>query len=230
VIVDSISNVVMSNVSRIIIVVMRATVEASCGSTADFERLFTVLGKEKYTKLDFLYAEHQTADAVETVALAITTKGIRGPIFIKDADNDFSHTIFGGNYVTFTSIVGGAEMNNTKERALRPDLVDAAKKSYLSFSYDNVISNVAYGSLLSSNFCCGGWGFLRASDFLSSAATLRGQLQTSGLTTELEKPSELKVMDVLWHMALEGHLFFGIKASDYKDWGSQAAWLAAIRS
>jgi hypothetical protein len=36
------------------------------------------------------------------------------------------------------------------------------------------------------------------------------------------------VVDVLWQLVLEDHLFFGLKASDYKDWGSQAAWLAAI--
>lgn len=227
-IVDSMSSLSTENVSRIVVVVRRPVIQARCGNTSNFERLFDVLGADRCSKLDFLYAEDQTMDAAETVAMAIESKAINGPIFIKDADNDYAHSVVSGNYITFTSVIGDSSAIDTKERVLRPDLVDAARKSYVSFIYDNVISNVAYGSSISSNFCCGGWGFLRASDFLAATATLRSLLQTSGLTTESGIAREVKVVDVLWQLVCEDHCFFGLKVSGYKDWGSQAAWLAAI--
>ena len=101
------------------------------------------------------------------------------------------------------------------------------RKSYVSFVYDNVVSNVAYGSFLSSNFCSGGWGFLNAKLFLGAAKTLRSLLHTSGLESA-GKLSELRVVDVLWQLVSEGHLFFGLEVSDYQDWGSEAAWLASL--
>jgi hypothetical protein len=178
--------------------------------------------------MQFLYSSTQSGDAVETVALAIQEANIRGPIFIKDADNDFAHSVVDGNYVTFASIVrDDAPGMHHSQRFLRPDLVDAVRKSYVSFVYDNVVSNVAYGSFLSSNFCSGGWGFLSAEIFLGAATALRSLLRTSGLESP-DKLSELRVVDILWQLASEGHLFFGLKVTGYQDWGSEAAWLASL--
>ena len=219
--------------------VLRRVVETRCGSTEAFERLFSVLGDDKKQKLHFLYTDEHTSDAVETVTYAIEAANISGPIFIKDADNDFTHAIVGGNYVTHTSIVkekirpsfNGLNGNSNNNNFLRPDLVDAVKKSYVSFLYDNVVSNVAYGTFLSSTFCCGGWGFLQAKEFVKAAKTLRGLLRTSGLKKEAgSEAGELRVMDVMWQLICEGHLFFGLEVEDYRDWGSEAAWMATIKA
>ncbi|KAF2395651.1 hypothetical protein EJ06DRAFT_266508 [Trichodelitschia bisporula] len=228
IIVNSIANLDVSNVSRIVLVVLRPLIESQCGSTTAFERLFDALPATTRSKLDFLYAPTQSPDAVETVAYAIREANILGPLFIKDADNDFAHCVVDGNYVTFTSIVRDDVVGmHAAQRFLRPDLVDAVRKSYVSFVYDNVVADVAYGSFLSSNFCCGGWGFLSAELFVHAAGTLRALLSTSGLETGC-RASELRVVDVLWHLASEGHLFFGLKVNEYRDWGSEAAWLASL--
>jgi hypothetical protein len=179
----------------------------------------------------FVYSDTQSTDVCETIEMAIKQADIKGSIFIKDADNDFRTEVADGNYVSYTSIVKEDPNDSTTlfswQQSLRPDLVDAMRKSYVSFVYDNVISNVAYGSFISSNFCCGGWSFLSAQLFLDAVTALRDLLATSGLETD-GKASELRVVDVLWQLVSEGHLFFGIKADNYQDWGSNAAWLASI--
>ena len=139
-----------------------------------------------------------------------------------------STQVFNGNYITYTSLVRN-EAETGGPLFLRPDLVDAVHKSYVTFFYDNVVSNVSYSSFLSSDFCCGGWGFLKAEDFLNAAETLRKLLQSSGLKKkEGSEAGELRVVDVVWQLVCEGHLFFGLKVDGYKDWGSQGAWLASL--
>ena len=127
IIVNSIANLDTSNVSRIVLVVLKYLVESATGSTTAFERLFNVLEPPKREKIYFLYTNSQSGDAVETVTMAIENACIRGPILIKDADNDFVHSVVEGNYVTYASIVRNeqASMHHTL-RFLRPDLVDAS--------------------------------------------------------------------------------------------------------
>jgi len=36
----------------------------------------------------------------------------------------------------------------------------------------------------------------------------------------------LKVLDILWQLVCDGHLFFGVSVSEYEDWGSRMAWEA----
>ncbi|KAK4996100.1 hypothetical protein LTR66_004214 [Elasticomyces elasticus] len=105
-IVDSISSLSIRDVTRIVVVVWRPIIEARCGNTNSFERLFDVLGPDRCSKLDFLYVEDQTIDAAETVTMAIKSKAINGSIFIKDADSDYAHSVVTGNYITFTSVIG----------------------------------------------------------------------------------------------------------------------------
>ena len=228
-IVDCLSNLITTNVSRIVIVVLRAVVEERCGSTYAFESMFKVLGAEKFKLLSFHYADQQSSDAVESVTQAIDSLNIRGSIFIKDADNDFAHTVFNGNYVTFSSLVRDDQAG--VPLFLRPDLVDAVRKSYVSFFYDNVISNVSYSSFHSSDFCCGGWGFLKADDFMDASEKLRALLKSSGLTRKAGSDAgDLRVVDIVWQLVCEGHLFFGLKVDEYRDWGSQGAWLASLNA
>jgi hypothetical protein len=228
-IVDCLSNLITTNVSRIVIVVLRAVIEERCGSTQAFESMFRVLGPETAPKLAFYYADQQSSDAVDSVTQAIRGMNIQGSIFIKDADNDFAHTVFNGNYITFASLVRDDQAGGPV--FLRPDLVDAVRKSYVSFFYDNVISNVSYSSFLSSDFCCGGWGFLKAEDFLDATHKLRTLLKSSGLMKNAGSDAgDLRVVDIVWQLVCEGHLFFGLKVDGYKDWGSQGAWLASLNA
>ncbi|KAJ3164516.1 hypothetical protein HK101_000429 [Irineochytrium annulatum] len=239
-IVDCIHSLSCDKASRIIVAVRRSLVLDHFCSEAQFEKLFDILRPEKRSRLHFHYSTHQTHDTVETVSNVIREKNVQGPIFIKDADNDFSHPVEAGNYVTFLNVVR-EESNNAPvtpgekavasllpERESRPDLIDATRKSYVSFSYDNIVSNIAMKSFISSQFCCGGWSFLEASHFVSGASKLRGLLGGVQLGGEVAQSSlvKLRVMDVMWQLMCEGHLFFGAKVTEYDDWGSVSAWTA----
>jgi hypothetical protein len=100
----------------------------------------------------------------------------------------------------------------------------------VSFSYDNIISNVAYGSFVSSQFCCGGWSFISAQDFLAAATKLRAGINKDIGMKKLDVATSsrvnLKVLDVLWQLVCDGQLFFGVSVVEYEDWGSKMAWEA----
>lgn len=249
---DCVSSLGTDKVSRIIIAVPKSLIIQHCDSLAAFEKLFDTLGPDKRSKLEFFYSEHKTRDVIDTVTAVIQKRKVSGSLFVKDANNNFAHSVDAGNYAAFLSIVkeenpirssnprshnrsySKGDLRPLQKRDLRPDLIDATKKSYVSFSYDNIVSNISHASFVSSQFCCGGYGFLSAADFLASAQRLRGALQAadldpcspSGEEGGEKRAGGLKVIDVIWQMVCEGHLFFGAKVSEYDDWGSLAAWTA----
>jgi hypothetical protein len=237
-IVDSISSLNFRNVSTIIVAVFESLILQHCGSKSTFESLFSSLPFSTRSLLRFHYATSPTLDAVDTITSIITALSITGPIFIKDADNDFAHCIDVGNYLTYLSIVqtpdpvpSSLSDSRTTKWDGRPDLIDATKKSYVSFSYDNIISNIAYGSFVSSQFCCGGWSFISAQEFLAAATKLRASIQGADLGAERGGGTRgsLKVLDVLWQLVCDGQLFFGVSVAEYEDWGSRMAWEAHKR-
>lgn len=209
-----------------------------CGTKAEFESLFSSLPPSTLPLLRFHYTTSPTLDAVDTITSIITSLSITGPIFIKDADNDFAHSIDIGNYLTYLSIIKDPSYTPSHPSSSSPpkwdgrlDLIDATHKSYVSFSYDNIISNIAYGSFVSSQFCCGGWSFISAQDFLTAATKLRASIQGADIGAvdggkQGGTRGSLKVLDVLWQLVCDGHLFFGVSVADYEDWGSRMAWEA----
>lgn len=230
-------------VSRIIIAVPKSLIQQHCDSPAAFEKIFDTLGTDKRSKLEIFYSEQKTRDVIDTVTAVIQKHNVSGSIFIKDANNNFAHSVDAGNYTAFLSIVkeenpirisnprshnrssSKSDLRPLQKRDLRPDLIDATKKSYVSFSYDNIVSNISHASFVSSQFCCGGYGFLSAADFLASSQRLRTLLQAAAIDLA-PLNNGLKIIDVIWQMICEGHLFFGAKVSEYDDWGSLAAWTA----
>jgi hypothetical protein len=237
-IVDSISSLDFRNVSTIVIAVLESLILQHCGTKSHFESLFSSLPPSTISLLRFHYAKTPTLDAVNTVTSTIASLSITGPIFIKDADNDFAHCIDIGNYLTCLSIVknhshtpSSLSASSAQRWDGRPDLIDATHKSYVSFSYDNIISNIAYGSFVSSQFCCGGWSFISAQDFLAAATKLRAAIKGADIGAvsggkEGGTRGSLKVLDVLWQLVCDGQLFFGVSVVEYEDWGSRMAWVA----
>jgi hypothetical protein len=235
-IVDSISSLDFRNVSTIVIAVLESLILQHCGTKSYFESLFSSLPASTLSLIHFHYAKTPTVDAVDTVTSTIISLSTTGPIFIKDADNDFTHCIDIGNYLTYRSIVkvpshtlSPLAQCETPKWDGRPDLIDATRKSYVSFSYDNIISNIAYGSFVSSQFCCGGWSFTSAQDFLAAATKLKASIQGTDIGADGKEGGmrgSLKVLDVLWQLVCDGQLFFGVSVGEYEDWGSKMAWEA----
>lgn len=225
---DCISNLDVDRVSSIIVAVVESLVEVSCGTTAAFEELFRSLGEEKYQKMRFHYAESTTQDAVETVALAINAFNVRGPVFVKAADNNFVQSVDIGNYLSVSGVLKDQLPIRSLGHAFRPDLVDVTNKNFVSFFYDNVVSNIAHKSFVSSQFCCGGWAFLKATEFLSATKILRSLLQNArSISCGGGAETPLRIVDAVWQLMSQGHVFFGARVSAYDDWGSRAAWMVS---
>ena len=227
-IVHSISKLALDNVSSIVVAVPRPLVEKCCGTTTRFEKLFRALGEEKHSKIRFFYAEKTTTDAVETVTIVIDHFNIRGPVFIKAADNCFTHSVDIGNYLSVTEVLKDKILLESSEDGFRPDLVDATEKNFITFSYDNVVSDIAHKKTVSPQFCCGGWAFLEAADFVAAAAKLRSLLQNAReISSNRQSLNPLRIVDAIWQLMSLGDLFFGVKVTAYDDWGTRAAWMAS---
>ncbi|GAM87620.1 hypothetical protein ANO11243_056470 [Dothideomycetidae sp. 11243] len=219
-VVRSVAGLATENVSSIVLAVEKQVILRECGSTEAFERLFDDLDSRKHGLLEFYYSEDQTSDVIETVLAVQAALDIAGAVFIKDADNDFTFSIEAGNYMTLVNLVSGNQSNNN-----RSSIADATHKSYVGSTYDNVISNLAYGSFVSSRFACGGWGFVDMADFVRAATDVRRSLSLAKSLVPASSPGDVKlqVADIIWKLIVEGTLFFGIEVSDYADWGCPQA-------
>jgi len=222
----------------------------------DFEYLFYPLPAEKRQKLRFHYLSTPALDAVETVSRVTSDCSITGPIFIKDATSNFPHVVDAGNYLTYLGVDGGPGGAHSASQANGhrpgPDPGDAAPKSHVTFSSANTIDKIAYDAFGPSQPCCGGWSFLSAADFSTSADKLRRNtcIASSGASgdgvvdgtvaarssAEIGGPARaadesqargqrgvLRVQDVMWYMICDGHVFFGEKVSEFEDWASEMA-------
>ncbi|PNS13754.1 DNA polymerase epsilon subunit B [Sphaceloma murrayae] len=219
------SRVGVANVKAIIIAVERALILETCGTESAFERLFDDHQTHRTKLLHFFYSDKPTRDVVETVLCAQSAYQVRGPIFIKDADNDFAVDVEPGNYLTLVDLASprrSAE-GTISSKHETPEISDATHKSYVAFNYDNIVSNLAYGSVFSSKFCCGGWGFLSAADFTAAASKVRSAVCLAQQLLKCNEAegveSRLQVVDVVWHIITHGALVFGIEVDDYVDWG-----------
>lgn len=131
----------------------------------------------------------------ETIRLAIEALNIDGPIFIKDCDNYFNYEFMGGNEIAIL------DLHNI-------DLVDAKNKSYVLADPLGRVTNIEEKSVISNQFCVGGYGFESAKDFCAAY-------------DELDSSShELYISHVIYSMILANKIFISKEVDQYIDWGT----------
>lgn len=138
-----------------------------------------------------------TRSQPETVAAAVRALALRGPFFIKDCDNRFSCRP-AGNAV---AVVRLGEVGR----------VDPAGKSYAVLGPGGGVERLVEKRVVSDSFCCGGYGFSDAREYLSAYRRLAGR-------------DGLYVSDVVNEMAARGARFKAVPASGYSDWGTLKEW------
>ena len=139
-----------------------------------------------------------TQSQAETITKGIELAGISGPIFIKDCDNYFEVDISNNNAISYVNL---------------HDCVDVTpgNKSYVKLGPLKTISNVVEKKIISDTFCCGGYQFAEAQDFVSTFQKLQSSVQY---------PDEIYVSHVVYEMILSGNSFVGIEAENFTDVGT----------
>jgi len=146
----------------------------------------------------FSYSLKPTKSQVETIANLIEHEDLEGPIFIKDTDNyfNFKPSSSLNNYVTVASL------NDLQ-------LVNPSNKSYVMVNDKNVVTNIVEKTVISNKFCCGGYGFASALDFLGCHHV---------------KPNIEYISQIILEMMYKDRVFTAHSVSNYKDWGTLEDW------
>ena len=135
-----------------------------------------------------------TSSQSETIVKAIELANITGSFFIKDCDNMFACSPKPGNQVATV------DLNEV-------DLIDAKNKSYIEVDSLDRITNIVEKEVISRHFCCGGYGFADAQEFLDAWKMIQSD-------------TEVYVSHVIYQMLLNGADFFKLPAHQYVDWGT----------
>lgn len=180
--------------------------KALTGLSGNYEKIYLVVNKmicadfskqelknimSHYRNVEIVVLQHQTSSQVETVAEAIKVCGLEGPIYIKDTDNYFETEVCPGNYVSTYSLDGGG--------------VAYEGKSYVKCEGED-ITEIVEKKVISSTFCCGGYSFSSALQFLFYST------------------NELYISDVIKEMMKRGIEFKFKMVDGYIDWGDLEAW------
>jgi len=149
----------------------------------------------------FLFSETTTgpADTVCQMLERITATRGDTSVLIKDCDSFFDHTPINGNYVCTSNI----SEHDTLRRV--------SAKSFIIYNNQDIITDIMEKSVSSDTFCCGGYKFESAQQFINIYKTLT----VSG---------EPFVSDVISKMISNGSVFIKNSVSNYVDVGTAEEW------
>jgi hypothetical protein len=158
------------------------------------ETLKEVTSAIGHKSVEFCILDEPTSSQSETVEFAIQKAKISGSFFVKDCDNMFKFKWDGSNQIAVL------DLNDI-------ELIDAKNKSYvISDALDNV-NNIIEKQVISNLFCCGGYGFHDAEEFVRHFRCIKMN-------------EEIYISHVIYSMLMNGIGFKIKKASDYTDWGT----------
>ena len=151
-------------------------------------------------KIKVIFLDEQTSSQSETVYEAVQIAKIKGFIFIKDSDGYYECNIENNsNQVAFF------DLNDM-------DDINARTKSYIEFDINGLISNIVEKKVISSTFSVGGYGFESAEEFCKIYETFK------------DSEEECYISHIIFEMILSGSSFYGLRTSNFKDWGTIDAW------
>ena len=166
---------------------------------------------ESFDKLNISYQilelDSPTKSQSETVAKAIEAFNLKGSILIKDCDDYFNCDFIEGNIVCVCSL---HEVNK----------IIAKNKSYVSVNSNNYIETIVEKSVISDLFCCGGYSFNDAQEFL----------QTYNKVSKLDNEGEIYISHIIYQQLLDGKNFTIKQITGYEDWGTIKDWKEYINS
>lgn len=171
----------------------------------DLEKHSLKSGLEKAFKtlpipVDIIELEDRTNSQSETVAIGIQKLKITGSILIKDCDGYFVGEFRDDNFVYTCPLKDVGTIN-------------ASSKSYVDIDSNGFIKTIVEKDVISNLFCCGGYGFDDAGDFVKTYEKL---LKLSS--------DEIYVSHIIYQQILDGKQFNIQYITNFKDWGTIEDW------
>jgi len=173
----SVEGINCSKYDQVILVCLKEHVSTYLSDESFQSILFQIGGERARAVL----LEEPTSSQSETVAAAIVRCNLTGGMFIKDCDNMFSFDWDGGNQVAVVDLAATG-------------LIDAKNKSYVQRDPLGNCLNIVEKQVVSSEFCCGGYGFKDAQQFLRHFSSM-------------EKSNEVYISHIIYSMLMEGEIF-----------------------
>jgi hypothetical protein len=186
----SLSLLDLSQFDRMIIICLKEHIE----QYINIEFLQSILNKI-HSNFEICILDNPTKSQAETISYAIEKCGIDGPFFTKDCDNKFSVQWDGGDEI---SVIDLSEFES---------LVNARNKSYVSIDHLSNVTNIVEKQVISNYFCCGGFGFKSAKEFIKHYSFI-------------EKENEVYVSHIVYSMLISGINFKANYSTKYVDWGT----------
>ncbi len=159
-----------------------------------------IYGLDKKVKVVFF--DKPTESQPHTIYTAIKKEKIKGFVFIKDCDNFFNlREIPSKNCVAYCSLTDFDEINPNN-------------KSYINIGENNSITNIIEKEIVSTTFCCGGYGFEDAQEFVKVFDVLH------------KYNKDLYISDIIFQMMVEWpeKTFLALESEGYSDWGTLESW------
>lgn len=190
----------MASFDRVVVVCLREHLEAYLTETS----VRDILAGIGHPRTDLCMLDKPTASEPESVSKALEQAQITGAFFVKDCDNVFAF-----------------EWNQTNEIAVldlnEVGLIDAKNKSYVTTDALGNVSNIVEKQVISNFFCCGGYGFRSAEEFLKHFRAIKSSC-------------EVYLSHVIYSMLMSGESFQIGEARDYIDWGTLREYRHYTRS
>lgn len=190
----------LSNYDRVVVVCLHEHLDAYLTQ----ESLAVVLAGIGHPNVNVCVLESPTSSQSETVALALEKADITGAFFVKDCDNMFHFKWDGGDEIAVL------DLNSV-------GLIDAKNKSYVNADALGNVSNIVEKQVISNYFCCGGYGFSSAENFLKHFRSIKSQ-------------QEVYISHVIYSMIMGGESFRINLADSYTDWGTLREYRHYTRS
>ena len=187
---ESVSKIHSASFDRIIVTCLAEHLDMF----VDEAVLSNLLREQLDHEIEVCALNEETSSQSETVFKTLEKMNVNGPFFVKDCDNIFEFEWDGKNQIATVDL-------HTMST------VDASNKSYVSNDALNQITNIVEKEIISSSFCCGGYGFENSDAFKEHFLNIN-------------QPNEIYISHVVFSMLSAGHVFFSKSASQYIDLGT----------
>lgn len=205
--ISGIRGINLNTFTNIYFIFLKQHIDNYFGSETNLYNAFKKqLDVESYNKLKIVILDEPTASQPETVVRAINIENIDGTILIKDCDDYFEENFIENLNDNFVCVYN---IGNKK--------IDVANKSYVSVNDSGIVTNIIEKKIISNTFCCGGYGFKSASEYVDSYE-------------KIKMIKNLYTSHIIYHMILENSIFKVKHVSEYQDWGTLEDWTSYVKS
>ncbi len=187
-------------VNKILIICLKQHLIKYINFNSVKKSIIDIVGKK--IKIEICALNRATTSQAHTIYNGIKKNKIKGPIFIKDCDNQFKHKIIFGNKIA------SLNLNNA-------GLVEAKNKSYIEVNKKNEVLRIVEKKVISNHFCTGGYGFESAQDFCKYFQNI--------YNNKLQK-GEIYVSHIIHSMLINNKIFTSEEVNNYIDFGTLEEW------